>query len=117
MLATALLLWQVVKTGSPSSRERELSFTDFITNIEQGNISEVTIFGNNEVRGQFKKDSTRLKTVVPNDYPDLIRILREKGVIITVKESSTSSWVSILVNASPFLLLIGFWIFMMRQLP
>ena len=116
MLATALLLWQVVKTGSPSSRERELSFTDFITNIEQGNISEVTIFGNNEVRGQFKKDSTRLKTVVPNDYPDLIRILREKGVIITVKESSTSTWVSILVNASPFLLLIGFWIFMMRQM-
>jgi len=115
MLATALLLWQVVKTGTPS-RERELSFTDFITNIEQGNISEVTIFGNNEVRGQFKKDNMRLKTVVPNDYPDLIRILREKGVIITVKESSTSTWVSILVNASPFLLLIGFWIFMMRQM-
>ena len=116
MLATALLLWQVVKTGSPSSQERELPFTRFMTDVEEGNVSEVTIYGNNEVRGQFKKDSTRLKTVVPNDYPDLIRILREKGVIITVKESSTSSWVSILVNASPFLLLIGFWIFMMRQM-
>ena len=115
MLATALLLWQVVKTGNPS-RERELSFTDFMTNVEQGNISEVIIYGNNEVRGQFKKDNTRLKTVVPANYPDVIRILREKSVIITVKESSTSSWVNILVNASPFLLLIGFWIFMMRQM-
>ncbi|OFW42146.1 MAG: cell division protein FtsH [Acidobacteria bacterium RIFCSPLOWO2_12_FULL_60_22] len=115
MLATALLLWQVVKTGNPS-RERELSFTDFMTNVEQGNISEIIIYGNNEVRGQFKKDSSRLKTVVPANYPDVIRILREKNVIITVKESSTSSWVSLLVNASPFLLLIGFWIFMMRQM-
>jgi len=116
MLATALLLWQVVKTGNPAGRERELSFTDFMTNVEQGNISEVTIYGSSEVRGQFKKDNTRLKTVVPANYDDLIRILREKGVIINVKESSTSSWVSILVQASPFLLLIGFWIFMMRQM-
>jgi cell division protease FtsH len=54
--------------------------------------------------------------VVPADYPDLIRILREKNVIITVKESSTSSWATLLVNASPLLLLIGFWIFMMRQM-
>jgi len=115
MLATALLLWQVVKTGSPT-RERELSFTQFMTDVEQGNVAEVTIYGNNEVRGQFKRDDMRLKTVVPADYPDLIRILREKEVIITVKESSTSSWVSILLNASPFLLLIGFWIFMMRQM-
>jgi cell division protease FtsH len=54
--------------------------------------------------------------VVPADYPELIPTLREKGVAITVKESSTSSWVTLLVNASPFLLLIGFWIFMMRQM-
>ena len=115
MLATALLLWQVVKTGNPT-RERELSFTQFMTDVEQGNIAEVTIYANNEVRGQFKKDNTRLQTVVPPDYPDLIRILRERDVIITVKESSSSSWLSILLNASPFLLLIGFWIFMMRQM-
>jgi cell division protease FtsH len=115
MLATALLLWQVVKTGSPS-QQKELSFTQFMTDVEQGNVASVTIYANNEVQGQFKKDNTRLKTVVPPDYPDLIRILREKEVIITVKESSTSSWLSILLNASPFLLLIGFWIFMMRQM-
>ena len=115
MLLTALLLWQVVKTGNPA-KERELSFTEFMTSVEQGNVSEITLYGNNEVRGKFKKDNARLKTVVPNDYPDLIGILREKGVVISVKESSSSSWVTLLVNASPFLLLIGFWIFMMRQM-
>ncbi|MBI4443036.1 MAG: ATP-dependent metallopeptidase FtsH/Yme1/Tma family protein [Acidobacteria bacterium] len=115
MLATALLLWQVVKTGN-TTKERDLSFTEFMTQVEQDNVSEITLYSSNEVRGQFRKDNTRLKTVVPNNYPDLIGILREKGVIITVKESSTSSWVAILVNAAPFLLLIGFWIFMMRQM-
>jgi len=115
MLATALLLWQVVKTGNPS-KERELSFTDFMNNVEQGNVAEVTIYGSTEVKGTFKKDNTHLKTVVPGNYPDLIRILRDKGVVINVKENSNSSWISILVNASPFLLLIGFWIFMMRQM-
>jgi len=115
MLATALLLWQVVKTGN-TTKERDLSFTEFMTQVEQDNVSEITLYSSNEVRGQFRKDNSRLKTVVPNNYPDLIGILREKGVIITVKESSTSSWVAILVNAAPFLLLIGFWIFMMRQM-
>ncbi|MBI4465171.1 MAG: ATP-dependent metallopeptidase FtsH/Yme1/Tma family protein [Acidobacteria bacterium] len=115
MLATALLLWQVVKTGNPS-RERELSFTEFMTSAEQGEVAEITLYSSNEVRGRFKKDNTRLKTVVPNNYPDLIGILRGKGVIITVKESSSSSWLAILINAAPFLLLIGFWIFMMRQM-
>ena len=114
MLATALLLWQFVKSGSPV--EDELSFTDFMTNVEQGNISEITLYGNNEVQGRFKTDNSRLKTVVPNDYPDLISILREKGVVINVKESSNSSWVNMLLSAAPFLLLIGFWIFMMRQM-
>ena len=114
MLATALLLWQFVQSGSPA--EDELSFTDFMANVEQENISEITLYGNNEVQGRFKADNSPLKTVVPNDYPDLIPILQDKGVVINVKESSNSSWVNILVNASPFLLLIGFWIFMMRQM-
>src|SRR4029077_16367824 len=87
-----------------------------MNNVEQGNVESVTILGSSEVKGQFKKDNTHLKTTVPANYPDLIRILREKGVVINVKESSNSSWVNILVNASPFLLLIGFWIFMMRQM-
>jgi cell division protease FtsH len=114
MLATALLLWQVVKSGNPT-KEKELNFSQFMDNVDQGKVREVTIYGQSEVRGQLS-DNTHLKTIVPSNYADLIKILRDKGVVINVKESSNSSWVNILVNASPFLLLIGFWIFMMRQM-
>jgi cell division protease FtsH len=114
MLATALLLWQVVKTGNPT-REQELSFTKFMDDVDQSKVAEVTIYGQSEVRGTLK-DNSHIKTIVPANYNDLINILRNKGVVINVKENSNSSWVSILVNASPFLLLIGFWIFMMRQM-
>src|SRR4051812_34137580 len=107
MLATALLLWQGVKTGNPTPQQGS-RFTKFMDAVDQQKVADVTIYGSSEVRGTLK-DNTHLKTVVPANYPDLIGILRKNGVVINVKENSNSSWVSILVNASPFLLLIGFW--------
>jgi len=119
MLATAVLLWQVVKVGTPN-KEQELNFTRFWNEVEQGNVAEVTIIGASnappEVRGKFKKDGQAFKTTVPANYPPLIEKLREKNVVIQVKEPSNTSLLSLLVQASPFLLLIGFWIFMMRQM-
>ncbi len=119
MLATAVLLWQVVKVGTPN-KEQELNFTRFWNEVEQGNVAEVTIIGASnappEVRGKFKKDGQAFKTTVPANYPPMIEKLREKNVVIQVKEPSNTSLLSLLVQASPFLLLIGFWIFMMRQM-
>ena len=119
MLATAVLLWQVVKTGTPP-KEEELNFTRFLNEVERGNVAEVTIIGTShappEIRGKFKNEGQTFKTVAPPNYPDMIKQLREKNVVIQVKEASSGSWVTLLVQASPFLLLIGFWIFMMRQM-
>ena len=119
MLATAVLLWQVVKTGTPN-KEEELNFTRFLREVEAGNVAEVTIIGTNnsppEIRGKLKTQSQAFKTIAPPNYPDMIKQLREKDVVIQVKEASSSSWLTLLLQASPFLLLIGFWIFMMRQM-
>ena len=53
---------------------------------------------------------------MPGNYPKLYDMLSDKKVQMDFNDNNSNSWVSILVNASPFLLLIGFWIFMMRQM-
>src|ERR671933_2785185 len=81
--------------------------------VERGNVDNVEIMGS-EVKGKLKTGSS-FKTTVP-DYPDLIRILREKNVAIKVKEPTQSPWLAALISWAPFVLLIGFWIFFMRQM-
>jgi cell division protease FtsH len=115
MLATAVLLWLVVKTGSPT-REDEFTFSQFMKHVDNGDVAEVTIAGANEVRGKLKKDNRAFKTIAPPNYPDMIKTLREKDVNIIIREQSSGWGLSLLINASPFLLLIFFWIFMMRQM-
>ena len=48
--------------------------------------------------------------------PDLTKELRDKGVLINVKEVTRADWVNFLLTAAPLFLLVGFWIFMMRQM-
>jgi len=115
LIVTGLALWQVARPGMPT-REREISFSEFMNQAEQGNVNQITLYADNEIRGEFKKDSVRLKSVAPPDYPDMIKILRDKGVVISVKETSSSAWISWVVQAAPILFFIGIWIFMMRQM-
>ena len=115
MLCTAILLWRVVQTGTAAG-EKNLTFTEFYKEVQSGNVDSVTITNAVQVTGKFRSGNETLKTVLPSDYPDIINVLQENGVVIEVKESSTPAWLSFLINASPFLLLFGFWIFMMRQM-
>tara|TARA_Y100000588_G_scaffold392805_1_gene506116 strand:- start:22599 stop:24527 length:1929 start_codon:yes stop_codon:yes gene_type:complete len=115
MLCTAVLLWRVVQTGGTAG-EKNLTFTEFYKEVQSGNVESVTITNSIQVAGKFRSGNETLKTVLPSDYPDIINVLQDNGVTIEVKESSTPAWLSFLINASPFLLLVGFWIFMMRQM-
>jgi cell division protease FtsH len=113
LLCTAILLWRVVQTGS-TTREEQLNFTQFMQAVKDGKVSKVLITNGNQVTGEM--GGGKLTTVLPSDYPNIIDLLSENGVVIEVKESSTPPWLSFLLNASPFILLFGFWIFMMRQM-
>jgi cell division protease FtsH len=114
LLCTAILLWRVVQTGS-TTREEELNYTQFVQAVKDGKVSKVTITNGDQVSGEMSGGS-KLTTVLPSDYPNSIALLEENGVVITVEKSSTPPWLSFLLNASPFILLFGFWIFMMRQM-
>ena len=115
MLCTAVLLWRVVQTGNAAG-EKHLTYTEFYKEVKAGSVESVTISNGNQVTGKLKGSGDTLRTVLPSDYPGIIDVLQDSGVVIEVKESSTPTWLSFLINASPFILLFGFWIFMMRQM-
>ncbi|HEX5481055.1 MAG TPA: ATP-dependent zinc metalloprotease FtsH [Terriglobia bacterium] len=114
MVATALLLWAVVKS-STGERPAQLTFTQFTDSINKGDIKEVTIDGS-EVNG-VKKDNSKFKTVIPQNYPDVYKQLEGKNVNVKIKDSSSSSWISWVGNGLlPLIILVGIWIFFMRQM-
>ena len=114
MVVTALLIWAVVKS-STGERVRDLTFTEFVNEVNKDNVREVTISGG-EVSGAIKKDNTKFRTTIPVNYPDLYKTLAEKQVNVIIKDNSGGSWMGYAVNALPVLLLLGLWIFFMRQM-
>jgi len=94
--------------------ETNISYTEFLSMVENERVGEVILQG----QELFVTDTNRnrFKVFAPQD-PDLIKILREKGVTIQAKPPSESPWyMSILVSWFPMIVLIGVWIFFMRQM-
>ncbi len=112
-----LLLWSIVTKQAP--RDPAISFSRFVEAVEAGRVSSVTIQGQN-IQGRYKAERGEhgdgFKTFAPED-PDLVRTLREKGVDIEARPEDAEPWyVVALVQWAPMLLLIGVWIFFMRQM-
>lgn len=94
--------------------EANLSYTEFLSMVDAGRVSEVTIQGQELFVTNTNGD--RFKVFSPQDS-DLIGILRKEGVSIKAKPPAESPWyMSVLVSWFPMLLLIGVWIFFMRQM-
>ena len=114
MLCTAILLWRVVQTGS-ADREEEVSYSQFRKYVQENKVKEVTITNRNEVSAELT-EGDRITTTLPSDYPNIIETIENSGATINVEPSSSPFWLQVLFNAAPFILLFGFWIFMMRQM-
>ena len=107
-----IILWSLLQ--SQATVKKEVDFSDFIIDVEENKVSEVTIAGN-QINGKYV-DGTPFKTITPPQYDDLVNILREHNVVISVKDTSRSPWFSYLFTWFPILLLIFFWVFFMRQM-
>ncbi len=107
-----IILWSLLQ--SPTVAKKDVTFSAFMADVEQGNVEEVTIQGS-QVKGQYR-DGQAFKSVLPPSYQDLIKILRENKVNINVKDTSRSPFFSILLSWFPILLIILFWVFFMRQM-
>ena len=107
-----ILLFNLFNTSQPS--REEIVFSDFMRKVEMGEVREVTIKGN-YVSGRLA-DGATFKTYTV-DYPDLVKILRDRGVRIIARPPEQSPWyMNLLYSVLPMLLFIGVWIFFMRQM-
>jgi cell division protease FtsH len=118
-----LALWLVISLmvillfnmfNRPHESRSETTYSQFLAAVDKGDIAQVTIQGS-RISG-VHLDGKSFQTFMPQDT-DLIRTLRQKGVEIRAKPEDESPWyMSILVSWFPMLLLIGVWIFFMRQM-
>jgi len=115
MVATALLLWAVVKSNT-GEKPKDFSFTDFTSHLEKGDVKDVTVVGGAEVTGTLNKDNTPFKTTIPGNFPDIYKLMMDKGVTVHIKDNSGGAWMTWLSNGLPLIILLGFWIFFMRQM-
>lgn len=100
--------------NQPKSAQTEIIYSDFLSNVDKGQVAEVTIQGEN-ISGRLTS-GTSFKTYAPKDA-GAIALLKEKGVRISAKPADDSPWyMTLLVSWLPMLLLIGVWIFFMRQM-
>jgi len=108
-------LFQLFQNPNRSVVSDKVSFSSFLQNVEDGRVVEVEIQGNN-IKGVLSNGTT-FNTYAPND-PGLVDKLTSKGVSITASpiEDKMPSLLGILLSWFPMLLLIGVWIFFMRQM-
>jgi cell division protease FtsH len=111
MIVLVALVWNF------SSRfqrpEAEFSFSEFVSLVDSGQVARVKIAGN-ELTG-LTQAKEPFRTYIPFQYEGLVNRLIDKKVIVEAKEPAASPWAALLLSWAPILLLIGFWIFFMRQ--
>ncbi len=118
-----LALWLVISLmaimvfnliNKPKGNQEKANYTEFVTALEAGRISSVTLQGN-EITGKYI-DGKEFRTYKPDD-PTLTQKLLEKKVTVSAKpEEEKVSWFSMFLSWFPLILLIGVWIFFMRQM-
>lgn len=100
--------------NQPKNSQENVIYSDFVNYTEKGQVVEVTIQGESIV-GKLNNGKS-FKTYAPKDAV-IIQLLKDKGVRISVKPADDSPWyMNLLISWFPMLLLIGVWIFFMRQM-
>jgi cell division protease FtsH len=114
IVMVVVLLWTVVRQ-SKQRPDAQLSFTTLMSEVDNERVQSITLTGN-DAHGTYKNEQGEFHAVIPPNYQPLIEGLRTKKVEVKFGKETGSGWVSILINAIPFVLLLAFWIFMMRQM-
>lgn len=115
-LVIAVVLMSVFQGFSPGTNDTPTySYTEFVRDVNQGQIREVTIEG--RVITGVDRNNQQFRTVGPGNDPKLVDELVDRGIDARWKEPDSPSILgTIFISWFPMLLLIGVWIFFMRQM-
>jgi cell division protease FtsH len=121
IIATAFLFTQVLSPGR--QQPEELSYTEFSHQLDAGNVREVTVIDGKRLEGELRqpipkeeKSVQEFFTQLPiRDSETVLERLEAANVPITGAEARQNWWI-LIVQALPWLLIIGFWLFMLRQM-
>src|SRR5271169_1768907 len=117
-----VMLWKLVSANGSQAREQTPSYTEFMAKVDAGDVKEVTLYlspNSYEIQGEYLRPANRkfTVTVFKEAAPDLVKELKDKGAVIkSMKEVRSGDWILILLNAAPLILLVGFCLFLMRQM-
>lgn len=116
LVVVASILWMTVR--QQHGRTNPTTYTRFLQQIDSGEVSRATIAashsGADRVTYQLKNGG-RADTIVPSDDRNLLDALKQKMVDVEIQDGSTQL-PRVLVNSSPFLLLLAFWFFAMSRM-
>jgi cell division protease FtsH len=116
-----VMLWKLVSANGNQAREDEPSYSLLMAKIEAGEIKEVTMYlspNSYELQGEYVKPANqKFRTIIPKESePEVAKALHDKTIQFKVKEVRSGDWVLLLLNGLPLLLLVGFCLFLMRQM-
>jgi cell division protease FtsH len=114
VLCMVVLVWVAFRSSKPAGAQP--SFSDLVSQVKDGKVERVTINSvTGDITGKYKSGD-EFRSTVPPTYNDFTTMLLDHGVQAKVEKDNGGGWVNLLVQAVPFVLLLGFWIFMMRQM-
>jgi cell division protease FtsH len=114
IFVSAFLLWQVVRARSSAPTEPEISYSEFLARIANGQVSKVIITAS-EVRAH-DPTGNGFRVIAPPNQTAMLEALQQHGVEIWFKEQSAQGWPGWILNFAPLVLLAALWFFMIRQM-
>ena len=120
MILLAVVLWRMASTGGQSAHDDEPNYTNFLAKVQNNSVKDVTIYlspNSAELQGEYREGGKfRGVTVANTAIPDVTKALQDHNVLYNYKEVKNADWLTFLVNFGPLLLLVLFWVFMMKQM-
>ena len=111
LVVVVVLIWNV--STQFQTADNAVNFSDFLRQVEAGEVDSVEITGNG-ITGTMS-GGNRFRTYAPPQYEGLVNLLVDRNVEVNAREATSSPWATLLYSWAPILLIIGFWVFFMRQ--